>query len=632
MVLYRSLALAARTNASGLEAPAVVVAKRAFVSAATLRQQQQGHHDEEDSIQARMLKKLQERYQPPSKPPGQQQKLGASDKSGRAQPQPSAASISTEQAAEAVSQVVEESLSSAEATGAAEAALLADEDQSTNTPGPSSPSSRPTPQTKPLEPSKLGQYEEGRFLPKTPDNQPWAAVYVRPSHAGSMVGDAAVPSVYYGKLLKAGVGGSMKSASQRLKDLGVNPASLPLDDAKAMRAVREGIRRFERAGRVFSAKSGAWDYKSKKLSAEEIAELEKEIEAEAARSQSEETVEVAEDSEGARTTLRRTGPGSSQDSGRAPGSGSGMSVRRWTSVADERIEAARSSGFFKENKLRGKPLQASIHERNPYLGYEERLMNRIIKQQGASPPWVELNNTFHTHLAGFRSKLIDSYTRRAVRGLTQSGALVSGGGPGTGTSGGTAEDRRAYFTSLAKTYSDPEWQMLEQGYHDATVADLNTTLRRHNNLAPPSARKPMVSREQELRKCYEDSVMTIAEGLEDAWEEVTGRKPRSPNSMFGGGISNSYDIWGRPIEDGPSAQSSGSSWSFSSLFSGSKDDPAALNKSSPGGGDEDSGTVKSPYSAEEDKRDTSDIPYLGEGLIRKVRQLLGRSDSTDARK
>lgn len=161
-----------------------------------------------------------------------------------------------------------------------------------------------------------------------------------------------MPSVYYGKLLR--VYRTTKSMTQKLKELGVNPASLPLDDAKVMRAVHRGIQRFEKVCRVHDAKYGALGYRMKKLTEEE--------EAISAATEIRRSLGARENFQ---TTMTRNLPSTSHDSGRAPdGRGGKLSVRRWTSIADERIEAARAAGFLKENGLRGKPLQSETHERN----------------------------------------------------------------------------------------------------------------------------------------------------------------------------------------------------------------------------------------------------------------------------
>lgn len=610
--------------------------------------QESGTELDPDSLQARLIRSLEERCAPPSATNSttttRRAQLSLRQPVPPAAPKHDPSADPETRAASAVSQVVAESLSHAEQVGATQAAIIAESSTgsgSSTTPGLHSASPPPTEEIKP---PQLGTYEEGRFLPKTPDGQPWNAKYVRPAHAGSK-GDSIVPSIHYGKLLsgRSGSSSSMKSTSQRLKDLGVNPSSLPLDDAKAMRAVRDGIRRFERASRVYGAKYGAHQYKGVKLSSEEVSQLESEIELEMAKSRKrkaegatdadEDHFQNGQDEDSRDSNVTRLGRQmpEARDSSRSGGAGGSMSLRRWTSVADERIEAARAAGFFKENKLRGKPLEWEVHERNPYLGKEEFLMNRIVKRQGAAPPWVELNHEFHSDLNTLRSKMIDAYSRRAVRHYTRNGMLASSGGPGTGTSGGTESQRREYFLSLARSYRDGEWVAQEKGYHTEAVKDLNQTLRKHNNISPPSARRGMVVREEELTRCFTESVPVIADGLEEAWLEVTGRKVR-PDRMggFGAGIgSTTFDMWGNAVEHrrSTSGNDAQSSWmGLSSLFA--KSSPST---SGGGGGgssnDREDGVMHRTGNEEDDqtarRTDPHDsTPYLGQGIFAKIKTWL----------
>ncbi|CAO1618850.1 unnamed protein product [Parajaminaea phylloscopi] len=562
-----------------------------------------------------MIRKLQEQYVGTQVPPRPSQ-----TSSSRADATDAGESVtppSVQAAEEAIRQVVSGSLADAQAEGAAQAAALSG--QVPQPPAPVSGTSEHAEssradsiQSDPAAVLSVGKHEEGRFLPKTPDNQPWNAKYVRPSHAGSHEGGETVPSVYYGKLLR--LEGSTKSTTQKLRDLGINASTLPLDDAKAMRAVRDGIQRFEQAGRLHGAKHGALSYRVKKLTEEERKQLQADLEAEAA---------ATLDPGAFKTTMTRNLPSSSHDSGRAPrsgrGSGGGLSMRRWMSIADERIEAARAAGFFKENELRGKPLAPEIHERNPYLGHEERLMNRMIKKQGASPPWVELNGIYHSHLGNFRSTLVDGLSRRAVRVLTQSGSLLSTGGPGTGSAGGTEQQRRAYWVSLAQNYKDAAWEAEQRSYHEACIKDLNDTLRKYNHLAPPSARKSPVHRETELERCYKDSVETIADGLEESWAVMTGRKVPNSGSghPFGSQEPPTYDIWGRPVE---SATARGGGFGgLRSIFSRSTNEATALERSgsSNGSSDTDEGVVHRGLDQRGDLQ--NDVPFWGAGIVKAIK-------------
>ena len=54
------------------------------------------------------------------------------------------------------------------------------------------------------------------------------------------------------------------------------------------------------------------------------------------------------------------------------------------------VKEARAQGRLDNIKGRGKPMIISGEERNPFIGREEFLMNRIVQRNGAAPPWVEL--------------------------------------------------------------------------------------------------------------------------------------------------------------------------------------------------------------------------------------------------
>lgn len=188
---------------------------------------------------------------------------------------------------------------------------------------------------------------DGTRLGRTPNNKPWAAKYIRPSHAS---GEAAI---HYGKYLESTSTSSTfrspsssQTPSQRLKAAGISVSNLPVDDPKAMRQLREGIKRFEKAGKLERAREGVFDYKKV---------------ASGGGSRLKDLVDESQDGKEHQTTISR-------------GRGSGLLMggpQRWGSIVDERIREAQEAGFFKENKLRGKPLKRDINESNPYLKREE---------------------------------------------------------------------------------------------------------------------------------------------------------------------------------------------------------------------------------------------------------------------
>lgn len=65
-------------------------------------------------------------------------------------------------------------------------------------------------------------------------------------------------------------------------------------------------------------------------------------------------------------------------------------MRNWEGVVEDRIQRAMKRGLFAKIEGRGKPLPRDEAEGNPFIAREDFLMNRIVKAQECSPPWVEL--------------------------------------------------------------------------------------------------------------------------------------------------------------------------------------------------------------------------------------------------
>lgn len=91
-------------------------------------------------------------------------------------------------------------------------------------------------------PGVQGAHEDGRKLPKTPDQKPWRAVYVRPAHLLGVGQET--PSIYYGQFLSA-----KSEARTKLQAAGVNVSALPVDDPRAMTQLRAGMKTAERRGK-----------------------------------------------------------------------------------------------------------------------------------------------------------------------------------------------------------------------------------------------------------------------------------------------------------------------------------------------------------------------------------------------
>ncbi|MDN8910326.1 DUF1992 domain-containing protein, partial [Staphylococcus aureus] len=50
-------------------------------------------------------------------------------------------------------------------------------------------------------------------------------------------------------------------------------------------------------------------------------------------------------------------------------------------------------------------------------------MNRIVKRQGALPPWIEIQQVADADIRGFRSLLLETYTRHLVRDILSKNSI-----------------------------------------------------------------------------------------------------------------------------------------------------------------------------------------------------------------
>lgn len=384
--------------------------------------------------------------------------------------------------------------------------------------------------------------EDGRRLAKTPADMPWRAVYVNPlRREGS--GEAMAPSVHYGKYLGMPLPSTSRplpktaTGKERLKLAGIKTEALPLDDRNKMKAIREGVRRWDRAGRMRGVKEEATNYRRAR----------EEERSRTGRPMTDEELEEYLDSPGVLREgeeMKLTSGSSDSKPGEAVIAMSGG--RGFSSLANERIEAAMKTDYFQRNALRGKPLDRDIHAMNPFLKGEEvrgmqtaggivqaadskwvrplqRIMNRLIQRQGASPPWVELNSQVESETSDWRARLVDNWLRRASRMILSSAHMRRGLEPlqtegiasfatlqASSLSGGQQK-----MVTLALQYRDAEWEARERDYHEASLKEVNSIIRKYNVVAPASVRKGLLVRERELERVYEEARVRLVRRLSD---------------------------------------------------------------------------------------------------------------------
>ncbi|KAI0371625.1 hypothetical protein BV20DRAFT_941826 [Pilatotrama ljubarskyi] len=187
-----------------------------------------------------------------------------------------------------------------------------------------------------------------------------------------------------------------------------------------------------------------------------------------------------------------------------------VSLKGWANLVEDRIEKARQAGHFNNIKGRGQPIAQAAEDKNPFIGREEYLMNRIVQRQGAAPPWVEVQGELETAVTSFREVVKQSWTRRAIRMITASNPV---------------ELLPRFTLDEVIAMRDPEWEARERSYHDTALEELNSLVRKYNGLAPYAVRRPYYMRNAELERVYREAAEDILAGLQ---ERAKGIRPRRP--------------------------------------------------------------------------------------------------------
>ncbi|EKM60009.1 uncharacterized protein PHACADRAFT_115422 [Phanerochaete carnosa HHB-10118-sp] len=292
------------------------------------------------------------------------------------------------------------------------------------------------------------------LLPAVEGHQPWHTTFTIPSHARSSVKYGNIPS---------------SSATSRL------PPNPELLDEKARRKLRENKKRTEQAGRLQSARESTLDYRLGIKAGAKVA----------------------------------------HDSVRPRANPTGM--KGWASLVEDRIERARQEGRFDKIEGRGQPLKQFVEERNPFIGREEFLLNRLVQRQGAAPPWVDIQQELESALKSFRDVLRQSWTRRAIRMLTleQPASLLSN-----------------ITVEKILTFRDTEWEARERAYHSAALEEVNSLVRKFNGMAPYAVRRGHYALEVELERIYKDSAEDILSGIAERVRAGTAGRRRSSRAAW----------------------------------------------------------------------------------------------------
>ncbi|WVQ82587.1 hypothetical protein IAT38_004717 [Cryptococcus sp. DSM 104549] len=306
-------------------------------------------------------------------------------------------------------------------------------------------------------------------------HRPWHSTYSGEKQA------AETPRIKYGAFIKTRADGD---ALANLMELQLPPNA----DAKQRAKVKEARKSGKMVGRLDRAREGALDYKLG-LGVDEA-----------------HLVELGGDDVDGVDGSGQSFKGNRQMRGNSvlgaqKGGASGM--RAWGGLVEDRIQRAREAGFFNITTGKGKPIPKDPEARNPHLDSGELLMNRIVKRQGALPPWIELLNMLDSNLAAFRSTLLQTYTTHLVRNVMSTNSLFP-------------------LPPLHSIPSQDEaWEAREYKFHQENIKQLNDLVRRMNAQAPSPARRNLLTLESELNKVRGEVLRN------EVWAEVKRRAEQS---------------------------------------------------------------------------------------------------------
>lgn len=125
------------------------------------------------------------------------------------------------------------------------------------------------------------------------------------------------------------------------------------------------------------------------------------------------------------------------------------SIQGLSSLANERIEDAIARGQFKNLPDRGKKMERDYNANSPFIDTTEYFMNKIIKKQEITPPWIEKQQEVISTANTFRRRLRNDWKRHVSR------TIASRGG------GLESQMRLAEEYAYAETLENPTKKQLE---------------------------------------------------------------------------------------------------------------------------------------------------------------------------
>lgn len=223
-----------------------------------------------------------------------------------------------------------------------------------------------------------------------------------------------------------------------------------------------------------------------------------------------------------------------------------ISISGLSSLANERIEDAIARGQFQKiRRGKGVNTQTDHNANSAFIDTTEYFMNKIIQKQEIVPPWIEKQQQLSMELSRFRGRLRADWRRHAARLIASKGGSLdeqmkranayaaaeirlaekaqleasfkedslspekSEGSSSDNKDTGESSEDLPHFPPLR----DPSYMAIERSYHELAVKQINTLTRSYNLQAPPSAHKPYINLDRELKACYAEIAPDLAEEI-----------------------------------------------------------------------------------------------------------------------
>ncbi|KAK4623978.1 hypothetical protein CLAFUW4_05804 [Fulvia fulva] len=101
-----------------------------------------------------------------------------------------------------------------------------------------------------------------------------------------------------------------------------------------------------------------------------------------------------------------------------------VSVQGLNSLANQRIEDAIARGQFMNLPNQGKPMERDYNADSPFINITEYFMNKIIKKQEITPPWIEKQQEVISTCNAFRRRLRSDWKRHVSRVIASKGGSL----------------------------------------------------------------------------------------------------------------------------------------------------------------------------------------------------------------